>query len=129
MSAQTLDGRPAKAPRLLIVDDSFEITQLLVVYFHQAGFNTVAAYDGRSALDLLERASPALVILDLGLPDADGLDICRTIRGRSGALPIVALGARGQFIAAETAGATENLAKPFDVEELHLVVRRLLGRR
>src|SRR4029079_13536570 len=94
MSTRTWADQLADAPRLLIVDDAPDITQLLVVFFHQAGYNALAAYDGRAALDTFSREPPNLVILDLGLPDIDGLEVCRQIRQES-AVPVLMLTKRG----------------------------------
>jgi DNA-binding response OmpR family regulator len=129
MSAQSWRDQLANAPTLLVVDDAPDITQLLVVYFHQAGFNTLAAYDGRSALDLLQRANPDLVILDLGLPDMDGLDVCRGIRQAS-AVPIVMLtkrNAEAERRQGLAAGANAYITKPFDAYDLQTAVRSLLN--
>jgi len=96
---------------------------------HHAGFNTLAAYDGRAALDLLQRINPDLIILDLGLPDMDGLDVCREIRQAS-MVPIVMLTKRStepdrqQGLAA---GASAYITKPFDASDLQTTVRSLLN--
>ena len=130
MSTRTWADQLADAPRLLIVDDAPDITQLLVVFFHQAGYNALAAYDGRAALDLFRRESPNLVILDLGLPDIDGLEVCRQIRQDS-AVPILMLTKRGALedrVQGYAAGADAYLVKPFLVEEVQAVVQALLRR-
>ena len=128
MDPRAWNERRADAPTLLVVDDAPDITQLLVVYFHQAGWNTLAAYDGRAALELAERAQPALIVLDLGLPDMDGLDVCRAIRQRS-AVPVVMLTKRNTPEDRErglAAGANAYVTKPFDADELQAIVRALL---
>jgi DNA-binding response OmpR family regulator len=128
MTTKSWPEQLATAPKLLIIDDAPDITQLLIVYFHQAGFNTLAAYDGRSALDLMRRVGPDLVILDLGLPDIDGLDICRTIRQDS-AVPIVMLTKRNGELERKqglAAGANAYITKPFDADDLQATVRGLL---
>ena len=125
MPTQTRPG----APTLLIVDDAADIAQLLVVYFHQAGFNTLAAYSGRAALELFQHNAADLIILDVGLPDIDGLEVCRAIR-RTSALPIVMLTRRAAELdrqAGMAAGASAYITKPFDAAELHATVRSLLG--
>lgn len=129
MPNQAVREPAASAPTLLIVDDAPAITQLLMVYFHQAGFQTLAAYDGRSALDLAERANPNLIIVDLGLPDQDGLAVCRTIRQTS-QVPIVMLTRRSsaeERAQGLAAGANAYLSKPFDADELQATVRALLS--
>ena len=130
MSTRTWADQLADAPRLLIVDDAPDITQLLVVFFHQAGYNALAAYDGRAALDLFQRTPPNLVILDLGLPDIDGLDVCRQIRQES-AVPILMLTKRGELddrVKGYAAGADAYIVKPFRIEEVEAVVQALLRR-
>ncbi len=125
MPTQTRPG----APTLLIVDDAADIAQLLVVYFHQAGFNTLAAYSGRAALELFQHNAADLILLDVGLPDIDGLEVCRAIR-RTSALPIVMLTRRAAELdrqAGMAAGASAYITKPFDAAELHATVRSLLG--
>jgi DNA-binding response OmpR family regulator len=130
MSPRTWADQLADAPRLLIVDDAPDITQLLVVFFHQAGYNALAAYDGRAALDLFRREPPNLVILDLGLPDIDGLDVCRQIRQES-TVPILMLTKRGELddrVKGYAAGADAYIVKPFRIEEVEAVVQALLRR-
>ena len=130
MSTRTWADQIADAPRLLIVDDAPDITQLLVVFFHQAGYNALAAYDGRAALDLFRREHPSLVILDLGLPDIDGLEVCQQIRQESGT-PVLILTKRGDVedrIKGYAAGADAYLVKPVRVEEVQAVVGALLRR-
>lgn len=129
VSTRSWQDSLATAPKLLIVDDAPDITQLLVVYFHQAGFNTLAAYDGRAALDLLQRSNPDLIILDLGLPDRDGLDVCREIRQTS-TVPIVMLTKRSTEPERQqglAAGASAYVTKPFDANDLQTTVRSLLN--
>jgi DNA-binding response OmpR family regulator len=129
MSTRSWHDQLTNAPKLLIVDDAPDITQLLVVYFHQAGFNTLAAYAGRAALDLVQRTNPDLIILDLGLPDMDGLDVCREIRQTS-TLPIVMLTKRNTEQERQqglAAGANAYITKPFDANDLQTTVRSLLS--
>jgi DNA-binding response OmpR family regulator len=129
MTDREVNAPGADAPTLLIVDDAPDITQLLTVYFYQAGFNTLAAYNGRGALDLLQRATPAAIILDVGLPDMDGLEVCRTIRQTS-AVPIVMLTRRDSEAERQqglAAGANAYLTKPFDADALQGAVRALLA--
>jgi DNA-binding response OmpR family regulator len=116
------------APTLLLVDDAPAITQLLTVYFHQAQLNTLVAYDGRTALELAQRAEPDLIVLDLGLPDLDGLLVCRQIRQHS-AVPIVMLTKRAGEQERQQgldAGASAYLTKPFDADALLTQVQALL---
>jgi DNA-binding response OmpR family regulator len=130
MSTRSWADQIANAPRLLIVEDAPDINQLLTVFFHQSGYNTLAAYDGRAALDLFGREWPDLVILDLGLPDMDGLEVCRQLRQES-AVPILMLTKRSELedrVKGYAAGADVYLVKPFMIEEVQAAVQALLRR-
>jgi DNA-binding response OmpR family regulator len=129
MSTQSRPDEAPKAPKLLIVDDARDIAQLLVTYFNRAGFTTLAASTGRMALDLAHQTNPDLIILDLGLPDMDGLDVCREIRQTS-AVPIVMLTKRNTEADRQqglAAGANAYITKPFDAIDLETRVRSLLN--
>src|SRR5579859_4889869 len=108
------------AQRVLIVDDVREIVQGLVGYFRQAGFETLTAYDGRAALELARREQPDLVILDLMMPEMDGIEVCRQIR-RGSDVPIIMLTARveeaDKLIGLEL-GADDYITKPFSAREV-----------
>ncbi len=118
------------AQRILIVDDERKIVQGLVAYFRQVGFETLVAYDGRSALELARREQPDLILLDLMLPEIDGLDVCRQIR-RDSAVPIVMLTARVEetdtLIGLEL-GADDYITKPFSPREVVARARAVLRR-
>jgi len=129
MESQPLPFVHPDAPKLLIVDDAPSITQLLVAYFHHEHLNALAAYDGRTAIDLMHRARPDLIILDLGLPDLDGLEVCRQIRQES-TVPIVMLTKRNTESDRQqglAAGANAYMTKPFEADELLATVRSLLS--
>src|SRR5688572_14427858 len=112
--------RGARMPqRILIVDDERKLVQGLTAYFRQAGYETLAAYDGRSALDSVHRDRPDLVVLDLMLPELDGIEVCRQIR-RSSAIPIMMLTARVEetdMLVGLEIGADDYIAKPFSPRE------------
>lgn len=116
--------------RILIVDDVREIVAGLASYFQQAGFETIAAYDGRAALELFRRERPDLIVLDLMMPELDGLEVCRRIR-RDSAVPIIMLTARVEeadtLIGLEI-GADDYIAKPFRAREVVARARALLRR-
>jgi len=78
---------------ILIVDDEIKITEVVKSYLENSGYQVVCAYNGKQAMDLFEKTSPALVILDLMLPDITGEEICKTIRKKS-QIPIIMLTAR-----------------------------------
>ncbi|MBK6862820.1 MAG: response regulator [Ideonella sp.] len=116
--------------RILIVDDDPEIRQLLVDYLLRQGFEAVPARNGREMWQALERHAIDLVVLDLMLPDADGLALCRDLRARS-ALPVLMLTARGEEadrIVGIEMGADDYLVKPFSPRELVARIKGILRR-
>ena len=118
------------AKKILVVDDERKITELVKAYLQQAGFEVLTAYDGRQALEIFERAQPALVVLDLMLPELDGLDVVRAIR-KNASTPIIMLTARTETIDRVTGlevGADDYVPKPFDPRELVARVRAVLRR-
>jgi len=118
------------AKKILVVDDEFKIVQLVRAYLQQAGFSVLTASDGQQALTLFRVEQPALVILDLMLPDIDGLDVAREIRKKS-SIPIIMLTARAEDadrIAGLELGADDYVVKPFNPRELVARVRAVLRR-
>jgi DNA-binding response OmpR family regulator len=115
---------------ILVVDDEPKIAALARDYLEHAGFAVVTASTGRSALETVRRQRPDLVILDLGLPELDGLDVTREIR-RDSTLPIVMLTARDdeldKLLGLEL-GADDYLTKPFSPRELVARVKAVLRR-
>ena len=110
---------------ILIVDDELAIQRALRTILHGHGYQVEAAETGRQALDSFSRRRPDLVLLDLGLPDMDGLEVIRQMRAQSNT-PIVVLSVRGaehDKVAALDLGADDYLTKPFGVEELLARVR------
>jgi two-component system, OmpR family, KDP operon response regulator KdpE len=118
------------APRILIVDDEPSILATMAPLIRSRGYDVSTATTGHAALDAVDRQPPQLVILDLGLPDMDGVEVCRRLReGR--AIPILVLSARGaerDKVAALDAGADDYVTKPFGAEELLARVRAALRR-
>jgi len=115
---------------ILVVDDEPKIAQLARDYLEHAGFRVVAAADGRAALRAVSRERPDLIVLDLRLPDMDGLDVTRTLR-KASAVPIIMLTARDdesdKLIGLEL-GADDYMTKPFSPKELVARVRAVLRR-
>ena len=115
---------------ILVVDDEPRIVELARDYLEHAGFRVVTANDGRTALDLARRDRPDLVVLDLGLPGLDGLDVTRELR-RDGSIPIVMVTARDdeldKLLGLEL-GADDYLTKPFSPRELVARVKAVLRR-
>ena len=119
-----------KTDCILIVDDEPEIRRLLVDYLVRNGFEALAARDGRDMWQALERHAVDLLVLDLMLPDADGLTLCRDLRARSN-LPVLMLSARGEEadrIVGIEMGADDYLVKPFNPRELLARIKSILRR-
>ena len=118
------------AARILIVDDEPSILATMAPLLRGRGYDVATATSGYAALEAVDRQPPQLVMLDLTLPDLDGIEVCRRLReGR--AIPIVVLSARGaeqDKVAALDAGADDYVTKPFGVEELLARVRVALRR-
>ena len=116
---------------ILVVDDEPKITQLVRDYLERAGFVVVTAGDGREALMRARTEHPDLVVLDLGLPQLDGLDVTRRLRQEAD-VPIIMLTARDdetdKLIGLEL-GADDYVTKPFSPRELVARVRAVLRRR
>jgi len=126
-------GIDVMAPRdrpILVVDDDEKILRLVRMYLEREGHAVVEAKDGRGALASIALHDPALVILDLMLPEIDGLAVLRTIR-RGSTRPVIVLSARGTTadrITGLEIGADDYVPKPFSPAELVLRVRRVLQR-
>jgi two-component system, OmpR family, KDP operon response regulator KdpE len=117
--------------RILIVDDEPNILATVAPLVRAQGYDVYSAMTGAAALDALERDKPDLVVLDLGLPDMDGVDVCRRMRDVSAALPILVLSARGaerDKVDALDAGADDYVTKPFGAAELLARIRAALRR-
>jgi two-component system, OmpR family, KDP operon response regulator KdpE len=117
-------------PRVLVVDDEPNILATLAPLLRTRGYEVLTAMSGRTALDVAEREKPDLIVLDLGLPDMDGVDVCRTVR-ETMSVPIVVLSARGgehDKVRALDFGADDYVTKPFGAEELLARIRAALRR-
>jgi len=115
---------------VLVVDDELKITRLLRDYLQQAGFRVVTAADGPGALTVARSESPDMIVLDLGLPGLDGLDVTRALRASSD-VPIIIVTARAEEsdrIVGLELGADDYLVKPFSPRELVARVRAVLRR-
>ena len=115
---------------ILVVDDEARIVKLARDYLEHAGFRVVVTGDGASALSLARQERPDLIVLDLMLPEMDGLDVCRTLR-RESDVPIIMLTARvdepDRLVGLEL-GADDYITKPFSPRELVARVRTVLRR-
>jgi two-component system, OmpR family, KDP operon response regulator KdpE len=114
--------------RILIVDDEPPIRKLLRMGLATQGYQVLEAHNGKAALELVGQ-KPDLIILDLGLPDLQGLDLLRTLRAREEGVPIVVLSSRGDEVAKVQAldlGADDYVTKPFGMDELLARIRAAL---
>ena len=124
-----------RAAHILLVDDEVAIQRAMAPMLRSRGYAVTLAATGRDAIAAFERERPDLVILDLGLPDMHGTDVCRYVRDR-GETPILVLSARGSEkdkVAALDEGGDDYITKPFGTEELmarvRAALRRSLGRQ
>jgi two-component system KDP operon response regulator KdpE len=118
------------AARILIVDDEPNILGTVAPLMRARGYDVVSAMTGRAALEAVERDKPDLIVLDLGLPDIDGVEVCRQVR-QTVSVPILVLsarGAEGDKVRALDAGADDYVTKPFGAEELLARIRASLRR-
>jgi len=123
----------ATAPlNVLVVDDEPAIRRFLRLSFDAEGYQVGEAGDGRSALEALRKGRPDILILDLGLPDIDGLEVIRELRERGSLIPIIVLSSRTDErvkVQALDLGADDYVGKPFGIEELLARIRSALRHR
>jgi DNA-binding response OmpR family regulator len=125
--------------QLLMIEDDTRLAQMVGEYLERSGFGVTHAADARAGLSLLEAppsgTAPDLVVLDLMLPDIDGLEVCRRVRalpGETGKVPVLMLTAKGDpmdRIVGLELGADDYLPKPFEPRELLARIRAILRRR
>jgi two-component system response regulator MprA len=117
--------------RILLADDDRAIREALTRALTLEGYDVIQAPDGAAALSLAESAQPDVAILDVMMPNVDGLTVCRVLRAEKNRLPILMLTARTETpdrVAGLDAGADDYLPKPFDLDELLARIRALLRR-
>ncbi|SEG77416.1 two component transcriptional regulator, winged helix family [Actinacidiphila yanglinensis] len=122
----------APVGRVLVVDDDAAIRRSLGRALRLRGFTVAEAGGGTEAIDLLERTPPDILVLDISMPDVDGIQVCRALRGTGSDLPVLVLSALDEVadrVAGLQAGADDYLVKPFALEELVLRLHALLRRR
>lgn len=115
---------------ILVADDDTQIRDVVRIALSQAGFGVAEAGDGRTALEKAESLRPDLIILDIGMPEMDGLDVCRAVR-KTSQVPILFLTARADEIDRVVGlelGADDYVSKPFSPRELVARVRAILKR-
>ncbi len=123
---------PAQTSRVLMIEDDLRLAQMLRTYLREAGFTVTVAEDAARGLRHLDRQPFDLILLDLMLPDADGLDVCRSIRATQQMVPIIMVTARGETmdrVVGLELGADDYLAKPFEPRELLARMRAVLRRQ
>ena len=119
--------------RMLIVEDDFDISNMLRIYFQSNGYEVAVAQRGEDALETCRKQLPHIIVLDIMLPDMDGYDVCRELRGnlRTSHVPIIFLtqkDERSDKIHGLELGADDYITKPFDLEELKLRVKSAINR-
>ncbi|MFC4059013.1 response regulator [Planomonospora corallina] len=136
-SGGALDGaaggppdRASTVPRAVVVEDEEPLAAVLGSYLEKNGFEVSLVHDGRQAVDTVRRADPDVVVLDLGLPGLDGVEVCRRVRAFSDAY-VVMLTARSEEVdtlIGLSAGADDYMTKPFSPRELIARVQAMLRR-
>ncbi len=120
-------------PRILVAEDDPDIASLLAHYLQRAGFEADLVQSGRDVLPRIKKAPPDLLLLDIMLPDLDGLEVCRAVRGDEhiAAVPIIMVTAKGEEsdrIVGLELGADDYITKPFSPNEVIARIRALLRR-
>jgi DNA-binding response OmpR family regulator len=122
---------PIQTQNILLIDDDSELTQMVAEYLQREGMNAHAVENLADAGQAIATARPDLIVLDLMLPDGNGLTFCKQLRMRDAAIPVLILTARGDpvdRVLGLELGADDYLAKPFEPRELVARVRALLRR-
>ncbi|WP_073089228.1 response regulator transcription factor [Thermosyntropha lipolytica] len=118
--------------KILVVDDEESLVRLITYNLNKEGFTTLSAYDGLTAYNLAREEKPDLIILDLMLPEKDGLEVCRQLRSEGINIPIIMLTAKDEEIDKVLGlelGADDYVTKPFSVRELIARVKAVLRRK
>jgi DNA-binding response OmpR family regulator len=124
------DDTGAAKPKVLVIDDEENVCELITLYFEKGGYEVICSGAGAEGIDTVRSQKPDIVILDLMLPDMDGLDVCREIR-RTSSVPLIMLTARvdevDRVLGLEM-GADDYVTKPFSPRELLARVKAVLRR-
>ena len=126
------DADEADGPLVLLVDDDAAIRRSVAVGLELEGFRVVSASGGRAALEAVERVRPAVMLLDLTMPDLDGLEVLRRLREAGDEVPVCVLSARDEVddrVRGLEAGADDYVVKPFSLAEVAARLHALLRRR
>jgi DNA-binding response OmpR family regulator len=127
-----VDEAPRAGPVVLLVDDDPAIRRTVAAGLELEGFSVVAASGGRAALEAAARVHPAVILLDLNMPDLDGLEVLRRLRDGGDPVPVCVLSARDEIddrVRGLQAGADDYVVKPFALEEVVARLHALLRRR
>jgi CheY-like chemotaxis protein len=125
-----VSGRASAAATILLVEDNDTIREAFTILLEDSGYRIVQAANGAAALQSAEIDPPHLILMDLGLPDVDGLELVRTLARRGGSAPIVALTGRAletDQAACLAAGCAGYVTKPVDTEELLRLISTFLA--
>jgi len=131
MTTPSTDGRKRHDARLLVVEDEPNILELLAASLRYAGFEVITASAGTEAVQAAGRHRPDLIVLDVMLPDMDGFDVIRRLRGGGTRIPVVFLTARDAMedkVRGLTLGGDDYVTKPFSLEEVIARIRAVLRR-
>jgi DNA-binding response OmpR family regulator len=124
-----LEGEPAAGGRVLVVDDEEQVRELLSEFLRGKGYDVALAESGKTALDVAERWNPHVILLDIRLPDLDGIEVCARLRSieKTRSIPvIVATAFEDTAVDAFDAGADDFVSKPFQLTEIALRVGAML---
>ncbi|CAG9620107.1 response regulator [Sutcliffiella rhizosphaerae] len=117
--------------KLLIVDDQYGIRILLNEVFQKEGYQTFQAANGYQALDIVEKHSPDLVLLDMKIPGMDGIEILKRLKAFNSDIQVIIMTAYGELDMIQESkdlGAITHFAKPFDIDEIREAVRKNMPR-
>lgn len=126
-----MSAAPEEQHRVLVVDDEEYLTDLLSTSLRFQGFDVVCAWSGFDALSAVASFSPDLILLDVMLPDINGIEVCRRLRSDGNALPIIFLTARdtkADLLSGFSIGGDDYITKPFSLEEVVARIRAVLKR-
>ncbi|PPK66825.1 response regulator transcription factor [Actinokineospora auranticolor] len=125
------ESLPTARPVVILVEDEADLAAMSRDYLAREGFRVLPAADVRTGLRLVDSEEPDLVVLDLGLPDGNGLDLLRGLRGRDNPLPVIVVTGRGEEadrVVGLELGADDYLVKPYSLRELAARIRAVLRR-
>lgn len=117
--------------KILIVDDEKNLTEILALRLETNGYEVIIAYNGRDGLEKTEKENPDLILLDIMMPDMDGIDVLRRLKNnpKAGHIPVIMLTCKGEsssLLKAENLGATDYFIKPFESEELLRAIKKYI---